>query len=71
MIYLLQLKTSDYSIQLKTECTGSSISELNITAKEMVKNNPTVKGMVYRVFSYTKKDNKFLSKFLKEGTISK
>jgi hypothetical protein len=71
MIYLLQITTNDFLLQLRTECTADTISGLQKTASEMVKKNPVVKGMTYRIFTYIKKNDRFESSFLKEGIVSK
>lgn len=67
---LLQIQTSDFSLQLKTEVQAESISELQYNAAQMVKNNPCVKGMTYLIAKYTKKSNgKFNCTTLKTGKV--
>ena len=72
MIYLLQIQTRDFGLQLHTEVTASTIQQLQIEAKEMISNNPIVKGMKYLIASYTKNSNgEFESKTIKVGIIAK
>ncbi len=53
-MYLLQVITSDFSLQLKTEVTASTIEELQYLAVRMVKSNPCVIGLDYVVARYVK-----------------
>jgi len=71
MTYLLQLQTSDFGLQLRTEITADDLSQLQMLSREMVKNNPEVKGMAYRIFSVVKNSlGKFDSKMVKQGAIA-
>ncbi len=71
MTYLFQIKTSDFGLQLRTEIATGDLTELQIMARKMVKNNPEVKGMTYRIFSVVKNSlGKFDSKMVKQAVIS-
>ena len=71
MTYLLQVQTKDLGLKLITECVSTTIEGLQFLATNMVKRNPAVKGMTYRIFSYTKETTGLSSKCLKTGIISK
>ena len=70
-MYLLQIPTDDFGLQLRTETTSETISQLQLAAKRMVRSNPEVRGMQYRIFTVIKNvSGKFDSKMLKESTIT-
>ena len=69
--FLLQIQTKDFGLQLKTEVTAISLSQLQLLAAKMVKENPVVKGMAYRIFTVTKDvAGRFDSVFVKQATIA-
>jgi hypothetical protein len=68
-MYLLQIQTLDFSLQLKTEIESDTIQGLQEKAKLMVKRNKAVVGMKYLICKYTKKENGFTSETLKTGII--
>jgi len=71
MTYLLQLQTSDFGLQLRTEITADDLSQLQMLSRQMVSSNPEVKGMAYRIFSVVKNSlGKFDSKMVKNGVIA-
>ena len=70
-MFLLQVQTRDYSLQLATEITADAIEQLQTKATKMVIHNPLVKGLTYRIFSLTKDQTGTThSKMLKQGTIN-
>ncbi len=71
MIYLLQVQTTDTGLILRTECDSNTLEGLLIESKRMIRNNPIVKGMTYRVFTVIKNSTgRFDSKMIKQDTIS-
>jgi hypothetical protein len=71
MIYLLQVQTTDTGLILRTECDSDTLEGLLIESKRMIRNNPIVKGMTYRVFTVIKNSTgRFDSKMIKQDTIS-
>jgi len=71
MTYLLQLQTSDFGLQLRTEVIADDLSQLQMLSRKMIKSNPEVKGMAYRIFSVVKNGlGKFDSKIVKDGVIA-
>ena len=69
--FLLQIQTKDFGLQLRTEVTAVSLGQLKLLAAKMVKENPAVKGMVYRIFTVTKSvTGRFDSVFVKQAVIS-
>lgn len=69
-MYLLQIKTKDFGLLLKTEVTASTIEQLQMLSLEMVKNNPAVIGMKYTVAQYKNVEGKMISETLKVGVIN-
>ncbi len=70
MTYLLQIQTKDLGLLLATEVTADTVSELQLESSRMVKSNPSVKGLGYRIFTVENVNGKFDSKMVKEGVIS-
>lgn len=76
MNYLMQIRTPDFGIQLKTEVVANSISNLQFEAKEMLKNlsqqnREKISGKEYGIYQLSKLENgKIESKMLKIGKIS-
>ena len=69
--YLLQVQTSDLTLMLRTEISATNLNTLQNESRGMVKSNPQVKGLSYRIFIYTKnKAGSFDSRMIKEDTIS-
>ena len=70
MTYLLQITTSDQTLQLRTERTANTIAQLQAEGSKMVSQHPEVKGLPYMVGFY-KKDSSGTSQWtsLKNGII--
>jgi len=71
MAYLLQVRTSDFGLQLKTEVTANTLEQLKYEASKMVKNNPIVRGMEYGIWKLVKENGKTESKLIKLDRVSK
>jgi len=69
-MYLLQVTTKDYGLQLRTEVTADTVEQLQLLGKAMVKNNPAVVGLSYIIAKYTKVNDKFTCNTLKTGVIN-
>lgn len=70
-MFLLQLLTTDYTLQLKTEILAKTVEELKWMGKEMVQNNPAAVGSKYRIYSMEKNANGYYlsTGMLKEGVV--
>lgn len=71
MIYLLQVQTDNFGLQLRTEVVASTLEQLKFEAVEMVKNNPVVKGLRYGIWNLIEKNGKTESVLVKLDTIAK
>ncbi len=71
-MYLFQITTKDFALQLLTEVTANTVQELQTKAAEMVSRNKKVIGLNYLIVKYTKKDSGtgFDSVTLKTGIIT-
>jgi len=68
-MYLLQITTSNFELQLKTEVQAETPEQLQYLASKMVKNNPVVIGMKYIIAKYNKVGDKLISETLKVDII--
>lgn len=68
-MYIFQITTKDFGLQLRTEVTADTLDQLLFMAKEMIKNNPKVIGMKYIIAQYKKVGEKMLAETLKTDTI--
>jgi len=50
-MYHFQLVTKNYALQLKTETVCNTGSELQVVTRQLVKSNPDMIGMTYRVWA--------------------
>ena len=70
-MYLLQIRTNDFGLQLRTEITAETIKQLQLESKQMVSANPEVKGLTYGIYKIEKLESgKFESETLKIDTIA-
>ncbi len=70
-MYLLQLVTQDYELQLKTEILVKTIGELKFEGREMVRYNPRAVGNKYRIYGMEKNTRGYYvsTGMLKEGVV--
>lgn len=53
-MFLLGLVTKDQLLYLRTETLANSISELQVEARNKIKQNPHAKGCAYRIWKMVK-----------------